>query len=207
MGKSRNFPGNSRISSKSITFWMTHTILTNFRRFFSGKKSSLVELQFLFFNFVILKNILTNSLFLLFFQDFRGVSRTMATLLLLLSSLNLTYLVCLQWCLYQVLSCHLPPPSFFPWALHVGRNRKVEIMLLMLGTFLQKPWSNEHFKYWLCSSNVLLKRWTYFPKDMLISFKTKYLLSSFYEINFSFWQTSVNSSLFPSKNYLLRVNF
>ena len=29
----------------------------------------------------------------------------------------------------------------------------------------------QHFKYWLSSSNVLLKHWTYFPKDMLIDLK------------------------------------
>ena len=39
----------------------------------------------------------------------------------------------------------------------------------------------KHFKYWLCSSNVLLKHWTYFPKVMLIISKTRYLLHVFYD--------------------------
>ena len=39
----------------------------------------------------------------------------------------------------------------------------------------------KHFKYWLCFSNVFLKRWTYFPKDMINS-KTRCLLHFFYEL-------------------------
>ena len=66
----------------------------------------------------------------------------------------------------------------------------------------------KHFKYWLCSSNVLLKHWTSFPKDMLINSKTRYLLLTFLlRINFSLWQISVNTSLLASENYLLHVNF
>ena len=39
-----------------------------------------------------------------------------------------------------------------------------------------------HLKHWLISSNVLLKHWTYFPKDMLINSKTRYLLHFFYDL-------------------------
>ena len=38
----------------------------------------------------------------------------------------------------------------------------------------------KHFKYWLSSSNVLLKHWTYFPKNMLINSKTRSLINLFY---------------------------
>ena len=34
----------------------------------------------------------------------------------------------------------------------------------------------KHFKYWLLSSNVLLKHWTYLPQDVLVNSKTMYLL-------------------------------
>ena len=40
----------------------------------------------------------------------------------------------------------------------------------------------KHLKNWLSSSNVLLKHWTYFAKDMLINSKTRYLLHFFYDL-------------------------
>ena len=40
----------------------------------------------------------------------------------------------------------------------------------------------KHFKYWLSSSNVLLKHGTHFPKDILINCKTSYLLNFFYDL-------------------------
>ena len=40
----------------------------------------------------------------------------------------------------------------------------------------------KYFKYWLSYSHVLLKHWTYFPKNMLINSKTRYLLNFFYNL-------------------------
>ena len=54
---------------------------------------------------------------------------------------------------------------------------------------INRGWRSEKtLQILLCSSNVLLKHWTYFPKDMLINSKTRYLLHFFLRINFSFWQ-------------------
>mgnify|MGYP001800539130 CR=1 FL=1 len=36
--------------------------------------------------------------------------------------------------------------------------------------------------YWLSSSNVLLQHWTYFPKDLLINSRARYLLHFFYDL-------------------------
>ena len=52
----------------------------------------------------------------------------------------------------------------------------------------------KHFKYWLSSSNVLLKHWTYFPKDMLITFATSIMYLIFTLKIFFFFQTLASSS-------------
>ena len=47
---------------------------------------------------------------------------------------------------------------------------------------LNRGWLWKHSKYWLTSSNVLIKHWTYFPKAMLIySNWTRCLIHFFYD--------------------------
>ena len=60
----------------------------------------------------------------------------------------------------------------------------------------------KHFKYWLCSSNVVWKHWTYFPKDMLIKSKARYLLHFFYELVSAF-----DKFQWMLRNLLLKIIF
>ena len=65
----------------------------------------------------------------------------------------------------------------------------------------------KHFKYWLRSFNVLLKHWSYFPKNTLINSNTLYLLNFFYDFISAFdkfrWMLALKIFLIFSHVHLL----